>query len=395
MKKFFLVVVRALLLGVLAVSLFTGSVSNVVYAQTTTVASKATTDVKYPEAFHKALLSLADKRFDFEKWKATAAAEKIAANARNDFLYPQEMDPAIFAYWDALGIKREVHDADNKDLKWTTYTPVRALAANNTAVYPVVFNFGREGTGIAELGAKEGFITVRPGNNAVPREGKLPADGLTPGRQVVRILDLLKAQGYPIDRSRVYVTGHSIGGMASAWAGLEFPEVVTAIAMHSSLAAFNTNKIDVKGTRAPMVMPPDLYTKAMDYDIPMWLAVGEVDFDQLPIRTEGAINGLNLWLQVNDCPTKLTLPDSLAAAAIGTDPAVKLIGVPGDKTWAQTIDGVVYRGVDYFRKDGVKMIEIIGVENQPHWVTAAYPELAWKFMSRFSKDANGKLIVAK
>jgi hypothetical protein len=69
--------------------------------------------------------------------------------------------------------------------------------------------------------------------------------------------------------------------------------------------------------------------------------------------------------------------------------------VPGDKTWTQTIDDVVYHGVDYFRADGVKMIEIVGVENHPHWVSAAYPEMAWQFMSKFSKDADGNLIVAR
>jgi hypothetical protein len=180
--------------------------------------------------------------------------------------------------------------------------------------------------------------------------------------------------------------------MASAWAGLEFPEVVAAVAMHSSLAAFNTDPNGMGDVA--LVIPADQYAKAMDYGVPAWLAVGALDMDQLPIRTEGVITGLNLWLQVNNCPTRVTLADSLAAAASTTDPAVKSIGVVGDKTWTQTIDGVVYHAVDYFRADDVKMVEIVGVENQPHWVSAAYPEMAWDFMSKFSKDAEGKLIVA-
>jgi pimeloyl-ACP methyl ester carboxylesterase len=357
---------------------------------TTTAASVVTTAPEgYPQQLYSIMQGMAGEAFDLDEWKATPAAEKIIALAKNGFLYADEMDPAILAYWDALGVKKEVHDADDEALKWFSYTPVQALAADNTAVYPVVFCFSmQEGNGIHDMGAEKGIITVRPVELGVPRDGEMPAEGITPGRQVVRILDALESEGYPIDRSRVYATGHSIGGMASAWAALEFPEVIAAIAMHSSLSAFNT---DPTGA---LVIPADAFAKAMGYDIPTWLAVGDADLDQLPIRTEGTVSGLNLWLQVNDCATQLNLADCLAAAAAGTDPAVTLVGVPGDETWTETIDGVVYRGVDYLRADGVKMVEIVGVENHPHWVSAAYPDMAWEFLSKFSKDAEGNLIVA-
>jgi poly(3-hydroxybutyrate) depolymerase len=411
-KKCCLTIIGVVLLGVLAVGLVAGcgdtateeTTTTTVAGQattTTTVASTETTAVTsagtttkvvgYPENIYGLFKTMGGDRFDLDKWKATAAAEKIIASHRNEFTNI-EMLPADVEYWAALGVKKEVHDADDEELKWYSYTPVQALAAGETAAYPVVFCFASDGSGFPHLGAEEGFITVRPTNPAVPRDGKPPAEGLTPGRQVVRILDALEAGGYPIDRSRVYATGMSIGGMASAWAGLEFPEVVAAVAMHSSLAAFNTDPNGMGDVA--LVIPADQYTKAMDYDVPAWLAVGDLDMDQLPIRTEGVITGLNLWLQVNNCPTRVTLADSLAAAASTTDPAVKSIGVVGDKTWTQTIDGVVYHAVDYFRADDVKMVEIVGVENQPHWVSAAYPQMAWDFMSKFSKDAEGKLIVA-
>ena len=411
MKKYCLAVIGVVLLGVLAVGLLAGCGGATTEETTTTVAGQATTTtgagspdttavastdtttkvVGYPENIYGLFKTMGGAGFDLDKWRATAAAEKIIASHRNEFTN-KGMDPADVAYWEALGVKKEVHDADDEELKWYSYAPAQALAAGNTAGYPVVFCFASDGSGFPHLGAKEGFITVRPANPAVPRDGKPPAEGLTPGRQVVRILDALEAGGYPIDRSRVYATGMSIGGMASAWAGLEFPEVVAAVAMHSSLAALNTDESGL-GDIA-LVIPVAQYTKAMDYGVPTWLAVGDLDMDQLPIRTEGVVNGLNLWLQVNDCPTRLSLADSLAAQSSTTDPAVKLIGVVGDKTWTQTIDGVVYHGVDYFRTDAVKMVEIVGVENQPHWVSAAYPEMAWEFMSRFSRDAEGNLIVA-
>ena len=59
------------------------------------------------------------------------------------------------------------------------------------------------------------------------------------------------------------------------------------------------------------------------------------------------------------------------------------MGVVGDTNWTKDIYGVTYHGAEYFNADGVKMVEVVGVENNPHWVSAAYPELAWEFHESF------------
>ena len=415
MKRSFIVVICTVLLGMLAVGLVTGcgdattdeSTTTVVGEATTTTTSAATTTTaagsNYPDMIYPKMVgnSTGGPAFDVEKFKATPAAAKLAAWMKNGFMYKDEMDPAVLAYWDALGVKKELHDADagDKELKWASYAPLEALAADNTAVYPVVFCFhggygsifGAEGFGIADLGAKERFITVCAATPGSRTMGEIT--GLTAGEQVTRILDQLEAGGYPIDRGRVYLTGQSIGGMACAWAALEIPDVVTAIAPHSSGAVLNTDPAGL-GTVA-LSLPESDFAKVVDYGVPMYLEVGDSDMGTLPYKTQGAVDGLNLWLQVNGCPTQLTLEECLAAQGSTADPAVKLIGFVGDKTWTETLDGVVYHGVEFFRADGVKMVEIVGVENCPHWLTAGYPELAWEFMSRFSRDADGKLVVAK
>jgi dienelactone hydrolase len=413
MKRSLLAVINLLLLGLLAVGLLAGcggettttttanepttttgaATTDTTAAAPTTTLSAGDTGADYPNIVYNTFKGLGKGELDVEAWKATVAAQKSIEYQRNLFLYKNEMDPAVIAYFEALGVKKEMHDADNPDLKWASYTPLAALAADNAAVYPVVFDFvggerlifSAEGHGFAHVGAKEGFITICPAN---PVSNK--SDAITPGGQVVRILDALETQGYPIDRSRVYVAGMSAGGVATATAGLEFPNVIAAVAMHSSLAVLSTA---AEGSM-PFFTPASDYTKAMDYGLPMMAIAGDHDFAQLPIKSEGIIDGLNLWLQVNDCPTQLTADDSLAAQASSTDPAVKAIGIVGDKMWTQTIDGVVHYGAEFNRADGVKMVEVVCVTNLPHWPSGDFPELAWDFMSRFSRGADGKLVVA-
>ena len=277
------------------------------------------------------------------------------------------------------------------------YLPLEWPAAGGTtAKLPVVFDFVggervifyAEGHGFAHYGATKGYITVCPANPVANQ-----STALTPGGQVVRILDALEAAGYPIDRSRVYVVGMSAGGVATATTGLEIPSVVAAVAMHSSIAVMNTEP-DATGT-VPFSTPAGDYTKAMDYQMPLLAEAGDHDMAMLPISTEGVINGLNLWLQVNGCSTQLDPAATLAAAATSTDAAVKAIGVTGDKMWTETIDGVVNYGAEFNRADGVKMVELICVANLPHQVSGSFPEIAWDFMSRFSRDVDGNLVVAK
>jgi hypothetical protein len=336
--------------------------------------------------------------FDIAAFINTEMAEKLITLQYNTLvLYKEDMDPALVAFWEGLGIKKELHDAADPTKKWASYTPVAALDPGNTTKYPVVFSFHgnkntilhAEGFGFANLGATEGFITVIPDCNN--------SDGPTAAATIPVILDTLEAGGYPIDRSRVYLTGMSKGGICSAQAALALPDVVTAIAIHGSAFALNTEpKGEVGGepSAAAIGIPPEAYEKAMAYDIPMYLAVGQFDFNQLPLKTQPIIDGLNLWLEMNGCPTRLDLDECLAAAASGNDPAVTFLGVTADKTYTDTIDGSMHYFADYNNADGVTMVRFIGVANHPHWTTASYPQMAWDFMSRFSKDAEGNLVVA-
>ncbi len=281
-----------------------------------------------------------------------------------------------------------MHEADDPDLKWASYTPVAFLESDD--VYPVVFDFvgaeklifSAEGHGIAQNAYKYGYIAVLPAN---PLSNK--TDALTPGEQVVRILDALEEQGYPIDRSRVYVVGMSMGGAATLAAGLEIPEVVAASAALSSTMSLSTGTWDADGEARST--PPSEYDKAMDYDVPLLVMGGDQDFGGFPITDPGVVEGLNLWLDVNDCSTDAAL------ATDSTDEAVKAIGVTGGTMWTETIDGVVHHGEEFANSGGVKMVELICVTNLPHWPSGTFADLAWEFVSRFSKDAEGNLIVAE
>jgi len=354
-------------------------------APTTTIVS-GTTGVEWPQIIWTNYGRSGDT--DVEAFKASAAGQKSAEYQKLFFLFSNEMDPTVLAYYDGLNVKKEMHDADDPDLKWASYTPVAALEEGNKTKYPVVFDFvggerlifSAEGHGFAQNANKYGYIAVLPANPV-----SNGSDAITPGGQVARILDALEGQGYPIDRSRVYVVGMSAGGVATAGACLEQPNVIAAGVMHSSLAVLSPEPSD----NFPFSTPADQYAKAMEYEMPMLAMAGDFDFGMLPITEQGTVDGLNQWLKANGCATEAALVTDSA------DVAVKALGVEGDETWTETIDDVVHHGTGWYDADGVKKVELVCITNLSHWPSGTFAELAWEFMSRFSRDADGNLVVSE
>ena len=356
-------------------------------APTTTIVS-GTTNVTWPDDIWTSYSRTGAGNLDVEAYADSVAGQKSAEYQKLIYLFTDEMHPSVLAYYEGLGIKKEMHEADDEDHKWASYTPMPVLEKGNKVKLPVVFDFvggeriifSAEGHGFAQNAYKYGYIAVLPANPV-----SNGSDELTPGDQVVRILDELEAQGYPIDRSRVYVVGMSAGGVATSIAGLEQPDVIAAVAMHSSLAVLSPEPSD----SFPFSTSEDAYAKATEYELPMLAVAGDFDFGMLPITDQGPVDGLNQWLEVNGCDGQAKL------AADSADAAVQAIGVEGGETWTETIDEVVHHGIGWYDTDGVKKVELVCITNLPHWPSGTFFEMAWDFVSRFSRDGDGNLIVSE
>jgi poly(3-hydroxybutyrate) depolymerase len=226
--------------------------------------------------------------------------------------------------------------------------------------------FEAENHGFVNICHEKGFIVVAPENeNSNP---DVSAENLEP------ILDEMEKLGYPIDRSRVYYTGMSAGGSTSLYIGLRCSQLVAAVAAHSSPAP-----LDRTSDRYSGLIAEEMFNTGTE--VPMWMAVGEFDFGQLPL-SEGTIAGLNSWLAMNGCSKVSATRDNL-------------IGITADSVTVKKLYGVNYTFADFYNKQGVKMMQIIGIQGHPHWVSPNFAESAWEFMSRFSRSENGKLIVTR
>jgi hypothetical protein len=315
------------------------------------------------------------KGFDIETFINSEMGEKIMSMIKNELVIYGGKNwnhPDMIKYWTDRGVIKEIHNIEDSKHTWITYVPDYMNKQGDINKYPVVFSahggggtlFEAENHGFVRICREKGFIVVAPENensNAI-----FSAANLKP------LLDEMEKLGYPIDRSRVYYTGMSAGGSASLYTGLKDYKLVAAIAGHSS-----PRPLDKTSDKYPTLISDDMYNTGTE--VPMWLAVGEFDFGQLPL-SEGIITGLNKWLAMNGCSKTSATKDNM-------------IGITADAITVRKLYGVNYTFADFYNKQGIKMNQIIGIQGHPHWVTPNFAESAWDFMSKFSRSQDGKLAV--
>ena len=143
------------------------------------------------------------------------------------------------------------------------WVPEEALAEDNTKTYPLVVTFHGSGDhpvfeaesqGWVKLAGKERFIVIAPGNNAGA------------GAQKALIEEVCAK--YPVDKSRIYCTGFSMGGVEAEKMVNEYPELFAAV--------------------APMAAFPEI-TYSGNVQLPIFYGLGEKDiFMTRPTDFSGA-----------------------------------------------------------------------------------------------------------
>jgi len=310
--------------------------------------------------------------FDIERFIDSPMGEKIMSIIENEFVNygpGQWHHPEMIRYWADRGVCKTIHNLEDSKHVWISYVPDN-LPQNGSARLPVVFCahggggtlFEAENHGFVALCREQGFMVIAPEHEN--------SDPIYTADHLPSFLDEIELSGYPIDRTRIYLAGMSQGGVAAMYAGLKNSGLVAAVAAHSCPGV-----IDKESGRYPGLIPDKIFTESAV--LPLWLAVGEYDFGQLPLNA-GTVAGLNLWLDMNECPPFTFSDDNLT-------------GIAGHRTWRENRFGITFTHVDAVDERGIRLVEIIGIEGHPHWVSPSFGEEAWAFLKRFSR-INGELI---
>lgn len=342
-------------------------------------------------------------------------------DAVNEMMEPILMNlddhsPEVVAYWAKRGMVKEFHGAmnpmswteyemktgykwecpadcyQNRFKLWNSFVPISAFdPANKDRKYPVVivlhggFNPMSiiDGWGFPQEAAKREWIVIAP---------SLELDDV-----LDEILEEAK-QLYPIDESRIYLTGFSYGGFMSNTIGNKRPDVYAAVAPCG--APISNGFVDKPIGPEPQT-PFDGVARnvAMGTYMPIMTVSGFLDGPRFPIyegknyrtgepQAEELLKGINHWIHANN-GKEISLEECLALKyqEVISDEE-KYIGLPLEPDCRRTVvgDGLTCYIGDIKSADGIVRTRIMCEMNMGHWPTPEMIRQVFEFFSHFSRD---------
>lgn len=274
--------------------------------------------------------------------------------------------------YDELGLTLKEHSYNYDGKDYTVYDYIPASYTGDEAVPVVILLHGfsedplcpAATCGWADMAAQEGFILVAP-----DYLNDIASTGVAVDCVMTIVNETL--ENYNIDRSRVYLTGFSMGGMNTFFTSYANTGVFAAV--------------------VPMAGFPVLdkfETLADNYDLPTFFLTGLADTKNVAETEDGhiAVNSMG----GNVAATAL----AFNGISVGDpDYSINPWGYAPDERQTQTHQGLNYYFNDFYA-DGYTnpMVRLVGVENTGHACSNVYASLAWDYISRFARGADGAVV---
>jgi hypothetical protein len=201
---------------------------------------------------------------------------------------------------------------------------------------------------------------------------------------------------YPfLDKSRVYITGHSHNGHYSFEFACRHPNLLAGIATMGNTHGLPTSDIPVD----KVIFNDAQLNKIKNIDMPLVNINGQWE-NAYSCKQVGAMRfrspeekgkQFQNRLIASNCPLKQN--EEILAAADSPDLATRMVGVPNDRSEVLYFEGDECYIADVINNEGRIHLRLVTLENLPHATSAHMPWLSWNFLRRFARNQEtGKLV---
>ena len=289
-------------------------------------------------------------------------------------------------------------EIDGNPHTWLVHVPTEVR--NEQKNVPVVFFYhggsdnpseAAEMSRFHEIGEKEHFITVYPWSTN--RAGwnmellKDQADDLAYCKEL--ILYMLKH--YPVDPSRVYLSGFSNGAGMAQTVAMIYPELVAALGhIDSNWPGVRYGRVEVDyQTVEPMRIALEKQQERQ-IDMPVWYTYGTREASSPVCRGCSQQHQYDFWKQFNRIEVKLTRELE--------DPLLPEHGVDGDTSETLYPDiqhpDHYYTVQHFFNAEGRNYYNFALMHHKGHEVAPKDAQLSWNYMKQFRREKDGTVKVS-
>lgn len=337
---------------------------------------------------HQYICSTLNKRnpeFDLQKLIHSPLGKAMADGMRMEYDYRRWDDPKLLAQIEEKGVKLEGHWL--KGERYLTAAPI-----GNEKKLPLFICMKEvrpcnEFHALAALQFYSGHLDLVGMGECMllyfamesPEDNELLAE----------IMDEVIVN-YPVDASRVYITGQSHNGYLALEFACRHIDRITAVATlndRHGIASPNYAHESVPVT-------DEMVERFKTHELPLINICGQIEnvFPHTKPGTkerEQAIDAYRRRLAAFNCPEKTA--EEVETALVSADLAERRNGVPADHTEVRYMMGHEVYIADVKNNDGKWHLRFVSLENLPHMITPQMAELSWEFLRRFARNADGKI----
>ncbi len=325
--------------------------------------------------------------YDADRFVHTLAAKRLAEPLTLEYRYSSDKDPELLHYWEKMGLHYETHDFNHE--RYVTMTPMSVYDDPQNKI-PILLIFQEVYYYNDHLPIEAAAYWFEYCKIAAQGECMLlfyACENYEHNKNMYNVfLDACKQ--YPVDQSRVYVTGYSHNGGTAVRFAYDYPNVITAIA--GGLPGMG-------GPGTTPEMQKKINEQQSKIDMPCIQVIGCCEHTA-PVREPTFENcgfpssrmKMNALIAGN-CPEKTE--DDFRAAFRSSDKATRMLGLPNDKNEVLYLEGLEHYIADVKNKNGKYHLRFASIENAPHNPFPTKQILEWSFVRRFARDPDTHEII--
>ena len=293
----------------------------------------------------------------------------------------------------------ELGDQDGMPHTWLTFVPdsVKSMPEGTKVPLMLFFHGGSDNpeeaaemAGFHEIGEREGFITVYPwGSNRCSWNIFMNDKELDDAAYSAALIKYMIAN-YPVDPSRIYLSGFSNGSSQAMVTAMVYPELIAAICPIDGNwpgERVGPSEVDYADIR-PMALAMSKKEK-YDYRMPVWYTYGTREPSYPVFRGSTQQHQYDFWKQYNHIPVKKT-PEKGNLVTGG-------VGVPGDEIEIRYSSGRFaehWYSVNRFYSndpDPINLYNYIMMHDKGHEIAEMDPYFGWEYVKHFRRKKDGSL----
>lgn len=341
--------------------------------------------------------SFSNEAYDYDALIHSEIGRKLAEGMALEMNYDSADDPDLLKYWDYMGLRCDFHEKDGE--QWIMFLPKQALDEPEKKI-PVVCIF-QEVNRFDPHQAITGFSYCYQ-YMKIAAQGDcmllyFVLESIEDNELLHEILEEAEVIYPMLDRSRVYLTGHSHDGRFTAEYARRHPMDIAGMATLGN----EPGQIPPQYTSGIFQVTDEQIQRQASFDIPTINISGYVERNsQFPLHSDASNvrPGQRVALDTFEkraeswqrrllsarCPMK-TL-EEIKATKDSPDYVERMLGIPADKTDMLYLDGSENYIADIKNVDGRYHLRIVALGNMTHTVTPAMIDFSWSFLRRFARN---------